>query len=156
MRKHEREITEPAEIHAILSKAKVARIGFAIGDEPYIVPLSHGSDEESRRLFFHTAIEGRKVECIEANPRVCFEVEGDVELKEGDERGCAWGLKYESIIGYGTIRELVDATARDAALQAIMKQQSGRDANWTFVPEVLAVTRVWALDIESMTGKRSF
>ena len=155
MREKEREITDRSEIDAILSKAKVVRVAFAVGDEPYIVPLSHGYDPGAGALYFHTAVEGRKIDRIAANPRVCFEVEGDTTVKEGGERGCAWGLLYESVIGYGTIREVSDPEERDAALRWIMRQQSGRDENWTFAPKVVALTRVWSLEIESVTGKRS-
>lgn len=155
MRKKEREITERAEIDAILSKTRVVRIAFAVGNEPYVVPLSHGYDARGETLFVHTAVEGRKIDCIEANPRVCFEVEGDAAVKAGDARACSWGLLYESVIGYGTIREITDPEERKAALLCIMRQQSGREADWTFVDKVLAVTRVWALKVESVSGKRS-
>jgi len=155
MRKKEREITDRAEIDAILSKTRVLRVAFAVDNEAYVVPLSHAYDAETGVLHFHTAVEGRKIDCIEANPRVCFEVEGPSQVKEGDERGCAWGLLYESVIGYGTIREIVEPEAKEAALLRIMRQQSGRDDTWTFAPKVAAVTRVWGLTIESVTGKRS-
>jgi nitroimidazol reductase NimA-like FMN-containing flavoprotein (pyridoxamine 5'-phosphate oxidase superfamily) len=156
MRKKEREITDRAEIAAILSKTKVVRVAFAVGDEPYIVPLSHGYDAEAGALRFHTAVEGRKVDCIAANPRVCFEVEGSISVKAGDERGCSWGLHYESVIGYGTIREIVNAKEREKALRRIMRQQSGCDEDWIFAPKIVALTRVWSLKIESVSGKRSW
>jgi len=155
MRKKEREITERNQIDAVLANSTVCRIAFAVGDEPYVVPLSHGYDANANALYVHTALEGRKTACIEANPRVCFEVERGVRVKEGDERGCSWGLLYESVIGYGTFRELTDPAARDRALRCIMRQQSGRDDAWTFAPKVLDLTRVWAIEIESVTGKRS-
>jgi len=155
MRKKEREITDRTEIDAILSKTKVLRVAFAVDNEPYVVPLSHGYDAGAGVLHFHTAVEGQKLDCIAANPRVCFEVEGPSQVKEGDERGCSWGMLYESVIGYGTIREIVDPEAKEAALQQIMRQQSGRDGDWSFAPKVAAVTRVWGLTIESVTGKRS-
>jgi nitroimidazol reductase NimA-like FMN-containing flavoprotein (pyridoxamine 5'-phosphate oxidase superfamily) len=155
MRRKEREITNRAEIDEILAKAKTVRIAFAVGNEPYVVPLSHGYDAGAGALYVHTAQEGRKIDCIEANPRVCFEVEGSASVKEGDERGCSWSIHYESVIGYGTLREIVDEAERDRALRRIMRQQSGRDAGWTFAPKVLDRTRVWALDVESLSGKHS-
>jgi len=155
MRKKEREITQRTEIDAILAGSPVCRIAFAVAGEPYLVPLSHGYDADANALYVHTAVEGRKIACIEANPRVCFEVERDVRVKAGDERGCSWGLFYESVVGYGTFRELTDPVERDRALRCIMRQQSGRDDAWTFAPKVLDLTRVWAIEIESVTGKRS-
>jgi len=155
MRKKEREITQRTEIDAILAGSPVCRIAFAVAGEPYLVPLSHGYDADANALYVHTAVEGRKIACIEANPRVCFEVEGEVSVKEGDERGCTWGLRYESVIGYGVVRQVLDNDARDAALHHIMRQHAGRDGEWSFDPKVLSVTAVWALEISSMTGKRS-
>jgi nitroimidazol reductase NimA-like FMN-containing flavoprotein (pyridoxamine 5'-phosphate oxidase superfamily) len=155
MRKREREITDRAEIDAILARAKTVRVAFAVAGEPYLVPLSHGYDPGANALYVHTALEGRKIDCIAANPRVCFEVEGDVAVKAGDARACSWGLRYESVIGYGTFREITDPKERAAALLCLMRQQSGRDADWTFVEEVLAVTRVWAIEVESVSGKRA-
>ena len=156
MRRKDREISDRAEIDALLLRTKVCRVAFAVGGEPYIVPLSHGYDSEAGALFFHTAKEGKKIGCIEANPRVCFEVEGTAEVKEGDDRGCSWGVRYESVIGYGTISELVSLEDKELALRCTMRQQAGRDADWTFAPKMVDATRVWRLDIESVTGKRSF
>jgi len=155
MRKKEREITDRAELDAILAEAKIVRVAFAVDDEPYIVPLSHGYDADAGALYLHTAAEGRKIDCIEANPRVCFEVEGDTSVVEGDERACTWGLLYESVIGYGAIRRLDTREERERALRCIMCQQSGRKPGWTFADKVLQLTRVWAIEIESVTGKRS-
>ena len=155
MRNREREITDRTEIDAILAGTKVVRVAFAVGNDPYVVPLSHGYDPDAGALYVHTAVEGRKIDCIAANPRVCFEVEGDARVKEGDERACSWGVRFESVIGHGTIREIVDAPERERALLRIMRQQSGREANWTFADKVLRRTRLWAIEIESVTGKRS-
>lgn len=156
MRRKDREITDRSEIDALLGRTKVCRVAFAVENEPYVVPLSHGYDPEANALFFHTANEGRKIECIEANPRVCFEVEGRAEVKAGDERGCSWGLRYESAIGYGTIVEILSPEEKERALRCTMRQQAGEQMNWTFAPKMVEATRVWRLDIESVTGKRSF
>lgn len=156
MRRKGREITDRREIDALLSQAKVCRVAFAIDNEPYVVPLSHGYDPEANALFFHTAKKGRKIECIEANPRVCFEVEGLAKVKAGDERGCSWGLRYESVIGFGTIVELLSPEEKESALRRTMQQQAEKEMEWTFAPKMIEATRVWRLDIESITGKRSF
>jgi nitroimidazol reductase NimA-like FMN-containing flavoprotein (pyridoxamine 5'-phosphate oxidase superfamily) len=156
MRRKDREITDRTEIDALLGGTKVCRVAFAVAGEPYVVPLSHGYDPEANAIFFHTARAGKKIECIEANPRVCFEVEGRVEVKEGDERACSWGIRYESVIGFGTIAELVSPGEKDRALACLADQQAGRSMKWTTDEKAASGTRVWRLDIEAMTGKRSF
>jgi nitroimidazol reductase NimA-like FMN-containing flavoprotein (pyridoxamine 5'-phosphate oxidase superfamily) len=156
MRRRDREITDRREIDALLSQAKVCRVAFAVDNEPYVVPLSHGYDPEANALFFHTGKKGRKIECIEANPRVCFEVEGSAEVKAGDERGCSWGVRYESVIGFGVIVELLSPEEKESALRRTMQQQAEKEMEWTFAPKMIEATRVWRLDIESIAGKRSF
>jgi len=156
MRRSDREITDRREIDDLLFRAMVCRVAFAVDGEPYIVPLSHGYDPAAGALFFHTAQEGKKNDCIEANPRVCFEVEGHVEVKEGDERACSWGVRYESVIGFGTIVEITDPAEKARACLLLTEQQAGRSMNWTVDEKAVSATRVWRLDIESLTGKRSF
>lgn len=156
MRRKDRQITDRNEIDVLLGRTKICRVALAIDSEPYIVPLSHGYAPEANALFLHTADEGRKIDCIEANPRVCFEVEGPAEVKVGDESACSWELRYESAIGYGTMVELLSPEEKEDALRCMMRQQSGRETDWTFAPKMLETTRVWRLDIESVTGKRSF
>lgn len=155
MRRQDREITDRSDIDRLLGEARVCRIAFAVDGAPYMIPLSPGYDARTGSLFFHTADEGRKIECIEANPRVCFEVEGMLELKPGDERGCSWSVSYESAVGYGTMVEVTLPEQKDLALRFIMRQQSGQQQEWSFAPEMLAATRVWRLAIETVTGKRS-
>jgi len=156
MRRSDREITDRAEIDELLSTAKVCRIAFAVDNESYVVPLSYGYDPEANALFFHTAKHGKKIDCIEANPRVCFEVEGLAEVKEGDERACSWGVRFESVIGFGTIAEVTSPEQKNASLVCIAEQQAGYAMNWTVDPKAVSGTRVWRLDIDSVTGKRSF
>jgi nitroimidazol reductase NimA-like FMN-containing flavoprotein (pyridoxamine 5'-phosphate oxidase superfamily) len=77
-------------------------------------------------------------------------------LKEGDERACSWSVRYESVIGFGTISELVSPEEKDRALACVAEQQAGRSMKWATDEKAVSGTRVWRLDIEAMTAKRSF
>ena len=103
MRRKDREITEPESIEKIIRKADVCRIALANGDIPYIVTLNFGySGGTHPCLYFHCAPDGRKLDMIEKNNWVCFEMDTDHELISG-EKGCDWGMKYSSVVGYGRI-----------------------------------------------------
>lgn len=154
MRRSEREITSRDEIDAILLRERILRVAFAADNEPYVVPLSYGYDQKRGSLYMHTAAVGRKLEFIARNPRVCFEVEGPVSLRPAD-KACAWGLDYECVIGYGRVSEAVEPEEKAHAFACLMRQQTGVCTTWTFVAEELSATRVWALLIESVTGKRA-
>ncbi len=151
MRRSDREIASREEIDAVIRGTGVCRLAFAVANEPYLVPLSFGYDGGA--LYFHTATSGRKIECIEANNRVCFEFERNVQLQPGGDIPCAWTFTFESVIGYGTVTELVEPEDKAHALNQVMLHYSGKA--WEYEPSVLAMTRVWRIAIESLAGKRS-
>ena len=151
MRRHDKEISTRREIDEIIRAALVCRIAFANGDEPYVVPISFGYD--GKALFIHTAKRGRKIEFIENNSRVCFELEANVALKTDEGDACQWTFEFESVIGYGTISELSTSEEKVRGLNQIMLHYSGRE--WEIAPPTLSTTRVWRIDIGSVTGKRS-
>jgi nitroimidazol reductase NimA-like FMN-containing flavoprotein (pyridoxamine 5'-phosphate oxidase superfamily) len=151
MRRHDREIDARAEIDAVIRAAEVCRLAFARDNEPYLVPVSFGYD--GRALYFHSAPSGRKLDFVAANPRVCFEVEAEVTLLRDDNDPCAWSFAYSCVIGYGVVVELTSAADKARGLDAIMRHYSGR--GWVIPGSQLAATRVWRVEIESVTGKRS-
>lgn len=151
MRRSDREISSRREIDEIIRSALVCRIAFADGSEPYVVPVSFGYDGDA--LFIHTARSGRKIDFIEANSRVCFELEANVAIQADDRDACEWTFAFESVIGYGAITELESAEDRALGLNQIMLHYSGRE--WDIDEAAIATTRVWRIDVESVTGKRS-
>ncbi len=152
MRRRDKEITNREKIDEIIRSALVCRIAFADRDEPYVVPVSFGYD--GRALYIHTAKTGRKIDFIDVNNRVCFELEDNISLQTDDGDAFNWTFAFESVIGYGTISELETAKDRTHGLNQIMLHYSGRE--WDIEPSATATTRVWRIDIESVTGKRSF
>lgn len=151
MRRSDREIVDRAEIDEIIRGALVCRVAMIRDGAPYLVPLSFGYDDGS--LYFHTASEGTKIDCFAADPRVCFEMERDVEVVTHHDLACKWSMTYESVIGSGVIEEIVAPDLKARALNAIARHYSGRD--WTIDPPSMERTRVWKLAIESVAGKRS-
>lgn len=150
MRRNEREIRDRTEIDAIIRRSQVCRLGLSDHGQPYVVPLCFGYDGQA--LYFHCAKEGRKLEILRQNPRVCFEFDIVEGLVEADQ-GCGWSVGYQSVIGFGTAHLLEDAAAKRHALDLLMAQYSER--RFSFSPEVLARTAVVRIEIESLAGKRS-
>ena len=97
----------------------------AVGGEPYVVPVSFGYDGHS--LYLHTAPKGRKIEPLQGGARVCCQLERGVELVRDARDACRWTFAYESVIGWGTAEELTTPEAKQAGLNHIMRQYSGRD-----------------------------
>jgi len=151
MRRSDKEITDRAEIDAVIHGCDVCRLAFAVANEPYVVPLSFGYD--GQHLYFHTANTGKKIDCIAANNRVCFEMERDVRLVKHDRQPCDWTFTFESVIGLGTVTEISSPDGLVSGLNHVMEHYS--DRSWDFDPSDITGVRVWCLAIESLTGKRS-
>ena len=85
MTKRELQITDMDQIRAILDKATVLRLGLAVNNEPYIVPMNYGYLLEDGKLTFylHSAMRGKKLDMIRANPKVFIELDCDLTPFEG-------------------------------------------------------------------------
>jgi len=110
MRNKANEVTDKDEILQILDNCERCRLGFSDGGVPYVIPINYGftfgSDGELT-LFFHCAREGRKIDIIKKNPVVCFEIDCDYRMNPHSNPG-KFAIKYESLIGSGTIEIVED------------------------------------------------
>jgi nitroimidazol reductase NimA-like FMN-containing flavoprotein (pyridoxamine 5'-phosphate oxidase superfamily) len=154
MRRKDREIVDKESLRAILENADACRLAFARGDMPYIVTMNFGFEWEGAFpvLYFHSAREGRKLEMMRANPRVCFELDVDHELTRGPAP-CDWGMKYASLVGYGELRELADEGERKSGLDLVMSKYGWNgEADYRAGP--VMATAVLRLDVDELSGKR--
>jgi uncharacterized protein len=150
MRRKDKEIDDPAVIESILRRSVVCRLAMADGNQPYVVPLSFGFRD--RALYFHSARQGRKVDILKRNPRVCFEFDIDASVKKSGVP-CRWGMKFRSVIGTGTARFVEDPAEKRYALGAILAQYSSESFEYPDSEiEKIVIIRV---DIEEMSGKQS-
>ena len=85
MTKREYRITDEAQIQGILDSAKVLRLGIAVDNVPYIIPLNYGCTLEDGKLTFylHSAVKGNKLDLLRKNPEVCFELDCNYQPFEG-------------------------------------------------------------------------
>jgi len=150
MRRADKEITSRAEIEGIIRRSLVCRLALADDNRPYIVPLCFGYKDNS--LFFHSAVQGKKIDIIKKNNRVCFEFDIDYDVIKAD-KACEWGMQYKSVVGFGQASFLEDSESKRRALDIIMKQYSGKSSAY---PETkLKHTVIIKVDIEQMTGKQT-
>ena len=150
MRRKEKEIIDKSEIEAIIRKSMVCRLGLADNGTPYVVPLCFGYDNGA--IFFHSAKEGRKIEMLKKNNRVCFEFDIAPEVKAG-KTACSWGMKYRSVIGFGKALFIEDPEERCQALDAIMRQYA--EGDFEYSEKSFKKALVIKVEISSMTGKKA-
>lgn len=152
MRRREKAITDPAAVEAILQAASVCHLGLVDGDEPYVVPVSFGFRDHA--LYFHSALEGRKMEILRRHPRVCFQVETDCRVVPAAEP-CDWGARFRSVIGYGRAELLEDPAAKRFGLAVVMAHYAGPGQTFIFPDRMLQRTAVVRIAVEELSGKHS-
>ena len=154
MRRKERQVTNPAEIRAVIERCKVLRLGLNATGAPYIVPMNFGWEmTDGLPVFYlHCANEGRKIDLLRADPRVGFEMDGAHGLREG-QTPCAYSYFYESVVGSGEITFLKDAAEKARALERILLHQAGRKISVS--PEQGEAVTVLRLRPDALSCKRN-
>lgn len=168
MRRRDKEITDRAEIDRIIGASRVCRLGMIDKNTPYVIPLNFGYD--GRSVFIHCAPQGRKLDILRRNSRVCLEFDIPGELVRGEEP-CEWGMRFQSVIAFGNARLVDDPEERRRGLSCIMAQYDGRAAakdapggagprpvgekSYVFPDAMVQRTAVIRVEIEEITGKRS-
>ncbi|MFT3951661.1 MAG: pyridoxamine 5'-phosphate oxidase family protein [Oscillospiraceae bacterium] len=156
MRRKDRAVTSQDEIRAILEESDSFRL--ALNDKaagvPYIVPLNYGYvyDGERLTLYFHSAAAGRKLDLIAENPIAGFELDCAHRLITG-EAACSCSMEYQSIIGTGTVAELVTPEEKATGLNILMQKYSGSAAH-EFPAQMLDRTAVFRLDASAFSAKK--
>lgn len=153
MRRNDREITDRAEIIEVMKKCDVCRLALNDHGYPYIIPLNFGLTETNGtiELYFHSALEGRKVDLIQEDNRAAFEMDCSHLLQYFQEKGyCTYA--YESVTGRGRI-SILGEDEKMEALRLLMDHYHP-NANAPFNPAALPRTLIYKLTVEELTGKR--
>ena len=151
MRRSDKEITNKTKIETILNNTKVCRVAFSQDNIPYIVPMLFAYKENC--AYVHSATEGKKIEMLNQNNRVCLEVDEILGIKPG-KNACGFGVKYKSVIAFGTASIITDSSEKKAGLDLLMEKYSDH-ADWDYLPAALEKIHVIKIEIDEMTGKKS-
>jgi nitroimidazol reductase NimA-like FMN-containing flavoprotein (pyridoxamine 5'-phosphate oxidase superfamily) len=116
-------------IEVILHHQLVGHIACHANELTYIVPVSYAYDNGN--VYVHTH-EGMKVNMMRKNPEVCFSVHRMENM-----------ANWQSVIAWGNFAEVTDETAREEALQVLLKRNLPvitsktvqLTPNWPFVPK---------------------
>lgn len=175
MRRHDREVTDPADILAVIERADSCRLGLVdrTGDTPlpYVVALNFGyapkgADALAGTFYFHGAVEGRKLDLIRQYPQALVQLDGEHQPVKGAE-SCKWGMKYASVIAIGLARIVEEPTERQQGLECLMShylrlwgpaqnapaQQCGGSTPRFALP-ALQHASVFCVDVNRLSAKR--
>jgi uncharacterized protein len=150
-RRTDRKLESSQEMELLLEKSLVGRFAMNTEDGPYLVAVNHLFFDGS--VYFHSASEGRKMEALQADPRVCFMVD-EVGPQVLSPRGCGISQIYRSVICFGKAALLTDAaTKREILERMIRKFVPPAYPVSPMAPENIEKTAIVRIAIDSMSGK---
>ena len=134
------------ECRAALKEMDLGRLACVAGNQPYIVPVNFSYD--GRYLYGITTL-GKKIECMRANPHVCF---------EADER--TYHDRWVSIVVFGRYEELTETAEHQRARSHALEVLQSRTMWWepACVPTERRERRppiFYRITIEQITGRRA-
>jgi nitroimidazol reductase NimA-like FMN-containing flavoprotein (pyridoxamine 5'-phosphate oxidase superfamily) len=117
MRRPMLQCDDEAKISAFLSSALTGYLGLADGNEPYVVPLNFVWWNDA--IYVHGAEEGRKMEVLKRNSRVCFTVSENFgtmvhPVPAKTDTG------YMSVMVFGEAKIVSDLEEATAAMQRLL------------------------------------
>jgi len=154
IRRKDKEIVDEKTMISIIEKAIVCRVAMCWQGEPYVIPMNFGYQDNY--IYLHSARQGRKLDILRNNDKVCIEFDVDVELVQSQE-ACKTSMKYKSLLIFGKAVILKDIAEKKKGLDIIMHHYYYHSSPSVFhYPEdALEKVIIIKVKIEKMTGKES-
>lgn len=155
----------------IIDKARYGVLSMNDGEKAYGLPLSivrHGDI-----LYFHSAMDGRKVEVLKGNPQVSIAFVGEVQVPENFSKeeldeiasdskkavlliSSVFTTQFESAIVSGRANLLEDREEKIRAMRIICEKYTPSKMDYfpMAIEAGLNRTNVYRVDIEEISGKR--
>jgi len=139
-------------IDAILDEALIAHLGFAIDDQPYVIPTLHARVGDI--VYVHGSAASRAIRSLTDGLPACLTVtllDGLVLARSAFHHS----MNYRSVVVLGQARPVEGPDERLAALEAFTERLvPGRwdEVRWP-TPQELKGTRVLALDLDEASAK---
>jgi nitroimidazol reductase NimA-like FMN-containing flavoprotein (pyridoxamine 5'-phosphate oxidase superfamily) len=157
MRRKERAVTDDGVIEQMLGDAPFGFIASAVDNQPYLVANLYWYQAQPRRLYFHTADQGRTRSNLLKNPQVCFAL-AEMGALLPAKTASDFTTEYRSVTVFGRARLVEDPQEQRDALQGLLDKyfpqlRPGPDYR-PIQEDELVHTSVFAIEIEAWSGKR--
>ncbi len=148
MRRKDREMSEDFAI-MVLDKCEWAVISMIDpSGNPYCIPIT--VVRENDNIYFHSAKQGFKIDCLNNNPNVCIACVGHT-YRLPDK----FTTEYESAIIRGNAIEITDNAEKIHALELLCKRHTPTNMHKfdKAIEKSLNITGIWKIKINNITGK---
>lgn len=120
--------------------------------QPYVVPLNYIFLNES--IYFHCAHEGKKLDNLKTNDKVCFEISHTDKIYLGNTP-CKCGTRYTSVLVFGKACIIEDVTEKILVLNELTKKIT-KGRQYASIDQTMAGScTVVGIKIDGISGKRN-
>lgn len=152
VRRQDRTLKDETRVIELLSTSEYGflNLGTSTNGYAYGIPISYAYDISTNTLYFHSAIEGNKLEYIENNNKISFCVVGKTQ-----PIGSKFTTLYESVIAFGIANlSLTDDEKRKALNLLVDKYSKGyEDKADKYIKGAWDRVFCFSLKIEHITAK---
>ena len=116
---------------------------------PYAIPINFYFDKDARKIYFHGAKAGHKIEALRACDKVCFTVYGNETVKEE-----AWAPFMQSAVVFGKCRLMETGSEAMARLKQLsMKYYPEERLADEEIMRAGRAAQLFEIEIEHLSGK---
>ena len=143
--------TEQAFIEKQILQCEICFVGVVTPENtPYVIPMNFGYLENV--LYFHSAPEGRVIDCLNYNPNVCVTFCAvDKLVFQHPEVACSYRMKSASVVAFGKVSFIVDIEEKRNTLNIIMKHYS--DEKFEYSDPAIRNVTIWKVPVDVMSCK---
>ena len=118
---------------------------------PYAIPINYFYDCDNKKIYFHGAKAGHKVESLKTSDKVCFTVYGNERIDESE----SWAPYVQSVVVFGRCRLLEAGPESIARLKEFaMKYYPDEALADDQIARNGRATQMFEITIEHMSGKQ--
>ena len=118
-------------------------------DYPYAIPINYVYDKENKKIYFHGARVGHKIDALRLCDKVCFTVYGNETIKEE-----TWAPFMQSTVVFGRCHFMENGEKAIALLKSFAMKYY---PNEQMVDEEIAhagkAVQLFEIEIEHLSGK---
>ena len=122
------------------------------GDDgyPYAIPLNYFYDRENRKIYFHGARAGHKVDALRVCDKVCFTVYGNETIREE-----AWAPFMQSTVVFGKCHLMENGSekAMEMLKRFAMKYYPNEQLADEEIAQAGRAVQMFEIEIEHLSGK---
>jgi nitroimidazol reductase NimA-like FMN-containing flavoprotein (pyridoxamine 5'-phosphate oxidase superfamily) len=120
-----------------------------VGKDGYPYAIALNFVYLNKKIYFHCAKEGQKIDNIDFNNKVCFSIVGDTGTLEN-----RFSRSYESAVVFGRALLVEEDERADVMIKLVKKYSPEKlDKGIDYIKKALDKIKIFSIDIDHVSGK---